>query len=121
MHYTCSGMRTWRRAVTVLLFVVTGLLLVRWWQQASKLGGRRVQASAEADEPDPASGPRVTFAVAKRPSPSAAPSAAPAGPVLDRAKADKMRAELHALFADAGVLALGGAPLEASAPAPRQG
>jgi hypothetical protein len=114
-------MRTWRRAVTVLVVLATAFLFYRWFENMSSRAAPRAGALDEGDDPSTAPGPRAPHLAAKRPPPPGAPSAEPAAPVLDRAKADKMREELHALFAEAGVLALGGAPLDASAAPPPHG
>jgi len=114
-------MRTWRRAVTVLVVLATALLLLRWWQRASSRAAPRGASGAEADDPAAPAGPAPQFAAAKRPPTGAPPPSASAGPVLDRAKADEMRAALHALFADAGAAAQGGAPRDASAPPAARG
>jgi hypothetical protein len=111
-------MRTWRRVVIAVMVVATALLFYRWWQAASSKAAPRGQAAAEDDEATPAA--------ARAPHPPGPPpreqgggnGSGEPGPTLDRAKADRMREELHALFAEAGVLGLMGA-VSAEPAAPR--
>jgi hypothetical protein len=114
-------MRTWRRVVIAVMVVATALLFYRWWQAASAKADRRPRATAEADDPEPAS-TRGASGGARPGAPGAPePGASPEGPKLDRPRADEMRERLHALFAEAGALALmGGSPVEPDA-APEAG
>ena len=94
-----SLMRTWRRVVAVLFVVGTALLFHRWWQVASTRADRRRPApeSAEANEPDRASTDEPRAPV--RTSGTVRPGGLPP---LDRAHADRMRAQIHAWLADGG-------------------
>jgi len=102
-------MRTWRRVVIVVMVVATGLLFYRWWQSASSRAAQRPHGAGDTEEAEPAA--------ARAPHPPGPPPReqgggngnGEAGPTLDRARADRMREELHALFAEAGALALMGA------------
>jgi hypothetical protein len=111
-------MRTFRRLVVALVVVATALLLVRWWQTASSRVAKRGAAAAEPGDPEPPAAQGASPSPGPRQAPAGDGSGGPALPKLDRAKADRMREELHALFAEAGVLALAGEPLDAAAPAP---
>lgn len=111
-------MRTWRRLVIAVVVLATALLLVRWWQTASTRATRRAPAADDPGDPEPAAAQAAALPAGERPAPAGDGSGAPGLPKLDRAKADRMREELHALFAEAGVLALGGAPIDAAAPPP---
>jgi hypothetical protein len=106
-------MRTWRRVVIVVMVVATGLLFYRWWQAASSRAQAPPRTTAATEDPDllAAGGTRPSRGGAAPADPGS--SDAPSGPKLDRARADEMREKLHALFAEAGPLALlGGASAE---------
>jgi hypothetical protein len=111
-------MRTWRRFVIALVVLATAFLLYRWWQNANARAQRRAPGAGDLDEP-----PQAAATAAAPPATHMAANAGEgaegrSGPKLDRARADKMREELHALFAEAGVLALAGEAIDANAPAP---
>jgi hypothetical protein len=114
-------MRGWRRLVVLLVIAATAGLLYRWWQTASSRARRASTPSANGEDDDPTgtgSAAGAAFAAAEK---SSGSGAAHGGPKLDRAQADRMREEIRALLAEAGVLALAGEPIEAAAPAPTYG
>jgi hypothetical protein len=110
-------MRTWRRVVIAVMVVATALLFYRWWQAASsKARPNRVLEDTVVDGVLRQSPAATAGGAAGR---AGAPEheEPSEGPKLDRARADKMRAELHALFAEAGPLVLlGGSSAEPMAP-----
>jgi hypothetical protein len=99
-------MRTWRRVVIAVMVVATALLFYRWWQSASSRAAQRPRGSVDSEEPEPAAG--------REPHPPGSPPReqsggnrnGEAGPYVDRARADKMREQIRALFAEAGALGL---------------
>lgn len=101
-------MRTWRGLVIAVMVVLAFGFFYRWWRTASERAERRPHATQEPEEPEPAVtlDPRPPAAALRRN--GLPPPEPPPGPKLDRAQADRMRAELHALFAEAGPLALMG-------------
>jgi hypothetical protein len=110
-------MRVWRRLVVILVIAATAALLYRWWQTASSKSQRRGSPTRANDDPE------VTATGAAGASFPARESASDAGtqhggPKLDRAQADRMREEIRALLAEAGVLGLAGEPIEAGAAVP---
>jgi hypothetical protein len=109
-------MRAWRRLVIALVVLATAFLLRQWWESASSRVVRRAPGASDPYEPPQAAPTRPAPAGAQGAARGSDVADGRAGPTLDRAKADRMREELHALFAEAGVFALAGEPIEASAP-----
>ena len=108
-------MRTWRGLVIAVMVVLAFGFFYRWWRTASERAERRPHGTEEPEEPEPAVTlePRPPAAALRR---NGLPPAEPApGPKLDRARADKMREEIRALLADAGMLLGAGEPIEAGA------
>jgi hypothetical protein len=114
-------MRTWRRVVIVLAVLGTAFLFYRWWQTASS----RAQPRPHGDL-DP--GPEQTLGASagQPPGPGThagdtAPAEGRSGPPMDRARADRMREQIRALFAEAGPMLFGSAasaaPSASAAPA----
>lgn len=110
-------MRTWRRLVVALVIAGTALLLYRWWQAASSRTRHHAAAAAANDDPETTPGGPAGGSLAAQGSPLEE-KPPHGGPKLDRARADRMREEIRALLAEAGVLGLAGEPIEAAAPPP---
>jgi len=107
-------MRTWRRLVVVAMVVASALLFYRWWQGASSRAEQRPHGEGEPGEREPlaAGGTRPAGAGGGHDEPSQGQE--PPVPLLDRARADRMREEIRALLAEAGTLLAGGELLDAA-------
>jgi hypothetical protein len=105
-------MRTWRIVVVVAFVLGTGFLFYRWWQVASSKAERRHGGQGEPDESAQPAALGMGAGGGQGGQGAAAASAEHEGPPLDRAKADRMREQIRALLADAGLWALGGKPVE---------
>jgi hypothetical protein len=109
-------MRTWRRLVIFGMVAATAFLFYRWWQAASSRAQAPPRTTAATEDPDllAAGGTRPGSGGSAPREPGS--GASPEGPKLDRARADEMREKLHALFAEAGAMALmAGSPVEPDA------
>jgi hypothetical protein len=111
-------MRTWRRVVIAAAILGTAFLFYRWWQSASARVQRRPESALDPDD----SVPSLTAAAATRTTRSDPEAPDPAGarssPTLDRARADRMRQQIHAFLAEAGPWGLAAAASAHPTPGP---
>jgi hypothetical protein len=110
-------MRTWRRVVIAAFVLCTGLLFYRWWSVASTRAGRAAAREREVEQDERPGGPAERATTASPQAGEGEHGEGAAGSKLDRARADRLREQIRAVFAEAGALGwMGGASAEPAAP-----